>query len=87
MICIDFGVALCVYCLVRPLLSTAYPCSTSVLAHIYFYDAIYCNLFEITGPLVGIEKQIKGGIDFIDPDDLGDYISGKCSCDRTESIM
>jgi len=27
------------------------------------------------GPLVGIEKQIKRGIDFIDPDDLGDYIS------------
>jgi hypothetical protein len=27
--------------------------------------------------LVGIEKQIKAGIDFVDPDDLGDFISGK----------
>ena len=29
------------------------------------------------GPLVQIEKQIKGGLEYVDPDDLEDYVSGK----------
>lgn len=29
------------------------------------------------GPLVGIEKQIRTGLKFVDPDFLDDYISGK----------
>lgn len=31
------------------------------------------------GPLVGIEKQIRSGLKFVDPDYLDDYISGKHS--------
>ena len=54
--------------------------------HVFLDANLYCDLFEIVGPLVGIEKQIKGGIDFIDPDDLGDYISGTCSC-RSDRIF
>lgn len=27
------------------------------------------------GPLVGIEKRIKSGLDFVDPDFLDDYVS------------
>jgi hypothetical protein len=31
----------------------------------------------IIGPLVGIEKQIKNGLDYIDSDDLEDYLLGE----------
>lgn len=28
---------------------------------------------------MGIEKQIKAGLEFVDPDDLDDYVSGTCN--------
>ena len=31
------------------------------------------------GPLVGIDKKIRQGLEFIDPDDLEDYLAGKFS--------
>ena len=30
------------------------------------------------GPLVGIDKQLRKGLDFIDPDDLEIYVNGEC---------
>lgn len=35
------------------------------------------DVFDDVGPLVGIEKKINNGLDFIDPDDLEDYVTGK----------
>lgn len=32
------------------------------------------------GPLVGIDKLMKQGMDFVDPDDLDTYVSGKSLC-------
>ena len=29
------------------------------------------------GPLVGIEKKLKQGLDYISPDDLEDYVVGE----------
>jgi hypothetical protein len=31
------------------------------------------------GPLVGIDKLLKQGLDFIDPDDLDNYVTGRSS--------
>ena len=42
------------------------------------------------GPLVQIEKQIKGGLEYVDPDDLEDYVSGKqlnFVCDQQRSSV
>jgi hypothetical protein len=30
------------------------------------------------GPLVGLDKQLRKALELIDPDDLEDYVSGKC---------
>lgn len=30
-----------------------------------------------SGPLVGIDKQIKLGLEFVDVDDIDDYVTGR----------
>lgn len=43
----------------------------------------YCTHFLFyffatqSGPLVGIEKRIRSGLEYIEPDFLDDYVSGK----------
>ena len=38
------------------------------------------------GPLVGIDKQLRKGLDFIDPDDLEIYVNGECLRNKVLSV-
>ena len=51
------------------------------------FSFLFSSATQKLGPLVGIEKRIKSGLEYIEPDFFGDYVSGKlCSCSFSSSL-
>mgnify|MGYP005681063333 CR=1 FL=1 len=64
-------------------------CNCNRLFRKYHSVLTFSFVFSATqklGPLVGIEKRIKSGLEYIEPDFFGDYVSGKCSCSFSSSL-